>query len=85
MCTIDELTTLSSNEIARFQSPASVASGVLEPLPIDTPSFRGLEEMVVRLTSSDGEDDNIGRWLEEIGSVWGKLAEEYPADRLQHE
>jgi 8-oxo-dGTP pyrophosphatase MutT (NUDIX family) len=63
----------------------SVASGVLEPLPIDTPSFRGLEEMVVRLTSSDGEDDNIGRWLEEIGSVWGKLAEEYPADRLQHE
>jgi phosphatase NudJ len=59
---VSELDSL--DDINDYRSPGttdllrSVASRALEPLPIDTPSFRGLEEMVVRLTSSDAGDDD---------------------------
>ena len=61
----------------------AVASGALAPLPLETPSFAELEEMVQRLTKD--EDYLRVKWLAEIKRVWALLAEDYPAARLEME
>lgn len=63
----------------------AVASGQLQPLPLDTPAFRALEGMVQRLTTdANGSDEILRRqWAAEVGAVWKQLKKQYPHDRMK--
>jgi phosphatase NudJ len=80
---LDDLTDLDYRGGGTAELYRAVASGGLTPLPLDTPSFAALEEMVQRLTKDDAF--LMDKWLAEIQRVWALLEKDYAVERLEME